>query len=92
MLSVLEKMYRNIISLGYLKYIVTCITIARQRLGKHISAGVKARNSLTSIARQLISKHASLRTEAVFSASSVLRSYLEDSWRYRAVQGSNAEC
>jgi hypothetical protein len=41
---------------------VTCISIARQRLGKHISA-IKRR---TSIVRQRISKHASLTIEAVF--------------------------
>jgi hypothetical protein len=38
----------------YLKaaYIVTCIAIARQRLGKYIPAGVNARNNRTSTAIQ----------------------------------------
>jgi hypothetical protein len=48
--------------------IVTCIPIARQRLGKQIPAEVNARNSRTSIARQRISKHVSLTVESVFSA------------------------
>jgi hypothetical protein len=56
---------------GYLytacfQHIVMCIHIARQRVSKHIPAGVNARNNTTSIARQHISKHASLKTEAVF--------------------------
>jgi hypothetical protein len=40
---------------------VTCIPIARQRLGKHISARANARNYRTSIVRQRSSKHASLK-------------------------------
>jgi hypothetical protein len=51
--------------------IVTHRPIARQRLGKHIPAGAKARNNRTSTGRQRISKHASLTIEAVFSAWSV---------------------
>jgi hypothetical protein len=38
--------------------IVTCILIARQRLGKQIPAEVIALNNRTSIVRQRISKHA----------------------------------
>jgi hypothetical protein len=41
-------------------HIVTCIPIARQQLGKHISAGANALNNRTSIARQRIGKHAFL--------------------------------
>jgi hypothetical protein len=52
-------------------YIVTCIPIARQRLGKHIPAQANARSNRTSIARQRISKHASLTKEAVFFAWSM---------------------
>jgi hypothetical protein len=39
--------------------IVTCIPIATQRLGKHISAQANFRNSKTSIAMQWYGKHAS---------------------------------
>jgi hypothetical protein len=66
--------------------------IARQQLGKHIPAGANARNSSTSIAKQRRGKHASSRIEAVFAAWSVPRSYLEESWRYSAVEGSAVEC
>jgi hypothetical protein len=59
----------------YIFITVTCIPIARQRLGKHISAEANARNNRTSIARQRISKHASLAIEAVFSAWSVPRGH-----------------
>jgi hypothetical protein len=45
-------------------HIVTCIPIARQRLGKDIPARANARKNMTSIARQRISKHASLTIEA----------------------------
>jgi hypothetical protein len=38
--------------------IVTCIPIARQRVGEHIPAGAYERNNRTSIARQRISKQA----------------------------------
>jgi hypothetical protein len=51
---------------------VTYRPIARQRLGKHIPAGAKARNR-TSTATQRISKHTSLTTEAVFSVWPVHR-------------------
>jgi hypothetical protein len=40
--------------------IVTCIHIARQRIGEHIPEETNARNNRTSIARQRISKHVSL--------------------------------
>jgi hypothetical protein len=50
---------------------VTCIPIARQLLGKHISARGNAGKNTTFIATQRISKHASLKTDAVFSAWSV---------------------
>jgi hypothetical protein len=46
--------------------IATCIPIARQRLGKHITAEANALNNRSSIAKQRISKHASLKTEADF--------------------------
>jgi hypothetical protein len=46
---------------------VTYGSIARQRLGKHIPAGAKARNNTTSITTQRINKHASSSIEAVFS-------------------------
>jgi hypothetical protein len=49
--------------------------IATQRLGKHIPAEAKARNSVTSIARQRISKQTSLKLEALFSAWSVQSGY-----------------
>jgi hypothetical protein len=58
-------------------HIVMDISIARQRLGKHMPAGAKARNNITSIAKQRISKHASLTTEAAFSAWSVQSGYRE---------------
>jgi hypothetical protein len=56
---------------------MTCIPIARQRLGKHIPAEANARNNRTSIAKQRISKHTSLTIEAVFSAWSVQSGYKE---------------
>jgi hypothetical protein len=56
---------------------VTCISIARQRLRKYISAGANARSNRTSFARQRISKHTSLTTEAVFSAWFVQNGYKE---------------
>jgi hypothetical protein len=46
--------------------IVTCIPIARQRIGKHIPGRANQRKNRTSIARQQISKHAFLTIEAVF--------------------------
>jgi hypothetical protein len=49
--------------------IVTCIPIARQRLGKH--SRKQTRNNYTSTVMQRISTYASLTTEAVFSAWSV---------------------
>jgi hypothetical protein len=56
---------------------VTCIPIARQRLGKHNPAGANARDNRTSIAKQRISIHASLTIEVVFSAWSVRSGYKE---------------
>jgi hypothetical protein len=56
---------------------VTCISIARQRLGKHIPAEANASNNSTSIARQRISKHTSLTVEAVISAWSMQSAYKE---------------
>jgi hypothetical protein len=56
---------------------MTCIPIARQRLGKHISEQTNVRNHKTSIAKQVISKHTSLTTEAVFSAWSLQSGYKE---------------
>jgi hypothetical protein len=50
---------------------VTCIPIARQRLGKHIPVQANACNNRTSLARQWISKHTSLAIKAVFSAWSM---------------------
>jgi hypothetical protein len=60
-----------------MEYIVTCISIARQRLSKHIPAGANGRKKRTSIATQRISKHTSLTTEAVFSVVSVQSGYKE---------------
>jgi hypothetical protein len=57
--------------------IVTCMPIARQRLGKDIPAEANACNNRTSISRQRISKHASLIIEAVFSAWAVRSGYRE---------------
>jgi hypothetical protein len=65
--------------------IVTCIPIARQRLGKHVPA-VNTPQQLTGcflcgprrdLAMQWCGKHAST-IEWLFSARSVLRGYLED--------------
>jgi hypothetical protein len=57
--------------------IVTCIPIARQRFGKHIPAGAKARKRRTYTDRQRITKHVSLITETAFSAWSVQSRYKE---------------
>jgi hypothetical protein len=58
--------------------IVTCIPIARQRLGKHIPAQANTCKNRMSISRQQISKHASLGIETVFSKGSM-------QWGYREV-------
>jgi hypothetical protein len=58
-------------------YIVTCIPVARQRLGKHIPTETNARNNRTYTARERISKHASLTIEAVLSAWSLQSGYKE---------------
>jgi hypothetical protein len=55
---------------------MTCMPIARQRLGKNIPARANARKN-----RQGISKHASLTTEAVFSVGSMQSGYKEVSGR-----------
>jgi hypothetical protein len=52
---------------------VTCIPITRQRLGKHIPAGAKARESRTYIARQRCGIHASSTIQTVFCVWSVPR-------------------
>jgi hypothetical protein len=51
--------------------------IARQRLGKYITARANALKNRASIARQRISKHASLTIQAVFSVGSVQIGYKE---------------
>jgi hypothetical protein len=53
--------------------IVTCIPIARQRLGKHIPERANVRKNRTCIARQRASKHASLKIETVCSVRFVPR-------------------
>jgi exoribonuclease II len=57
--------------------VVTCISIARQPLGKHIPAQAYARNNRTLIARPRISKHTSLTIQAAFSVGSVQTGYKE---------------
>jgi hypothetical protein len=57
--------------------IVTCMSIARQRLGKHSPARTNECKNRTSIARQQIIKHAPLTIEAVFSVGSVQNGYKE---------------
>jgi hypothetical protein len=57
--------------------IVTCISIARQRLGKNIPAQANSRNNRTYIARQRISKNTSITIEDVFSAWFVQSGYKE---------------
>jgi hypothetical protein len=57
---------------------VTCISIARQQLDKHIPMQANSHNNRTSTARQRISKHTSLTTEDVFSAGSVQNCYKEE--------------
>jgi hypothetical protein len=59
----------------YNNKIVTCISIARQRLGKHNPLQANSLNNRTSITRQRVSKHTSLTIKAVFSASSVQSVY-----------------
>jgi hypothetical protein len=54
---------------------VTCIPIARPRLGKHIPTRANARDSRTYIARQQRGKHASSIIQAGFSVWSVPRGY-----------------
>jgi hypothetical protein len=58
--------------------VVTCIHIARQNLGKHLSVEANSRNNRTSIAKQRISKHVSLTIETVFSAWSMQRCYKDE--------------
>jgi hypothetical protein len=70
-----------------------CIPIARQRLGKHVPAvnasTIERLFSMWSALRPLLCNGA---VEAVFSVWSMMRSYLEDSWRYRPVEGSAVDC
>jgi hypothetical protein len=47
---------------------------------------------VATVAMQRRGKHASSTKETVFSAGSVPSSYLEDNWRYKAVEGSIVEC
>jgi hypothetical protein len=66
-----------------------CISIAKQRLGKHIPVEANARNNMTSITRQRISKYAFLTTEAAFSTWSVQNNCKEDfSWEDSVVAKS----
>jgi hypothetical protein len=51
--------------------IVTCISIARQRLGEHIPARDNECKNRTSIARKQISEQAPLTIETIFSMGSV---------------------
>jgi hypothetical protein len=61
-------------SLNGVEDIVTCIPIAKQRLG-NIPAQAYARNNRASIARQRVSKQAFSTVEVVFSAWSVQSCY-----------------
>jgi hypothetical protein len=83
------------------QYIVTCISIARQRLGKHIPEEANARNNRTSIARLRINKHAFLTREAVSSAcpckvvikkGSVGKSQLSEAERVQLKKSSFESC
>jgi hypothetical protein len=56
---------------------VTHRPIARQRLGKHISAGANARRNRTYVTRQLRRKHTSSTVEAVCTARFVQSGYKE---------------
>jgi hypothetical protein len=44
------------------------------------------------VAMQQRGKHTSSKIEAVFAAWFVPRSYLDDNWRYSAVEGSAVKC
>jgi hypothetical protein len=74
--------------------------VYKQWLGKHVPAVNTPQQwrgcifyviRTATIAMQWCSKHAST-IEAVFSAWFVPRSYIEDNWRYNAVEGSIVEC
>jgi hypothetical protein len=52
------------------------------------SVGVRS----ATVAMQRRGKRTSSTIEVVFSAWSMPRSYLEDNWRYSAVEGSVVEC
>jgi hypothetical protein len=73
--------------------IVTCIPIARQRVGKHIPVEANARNNRLSIPMQRRCKHASLILQMVISVGSVPRSskraQLEEGTEYRTVVESS---
>jgi hypothetical protein len=66
---------RNFIPKMWRQAIVTYRSNTRQRFGKDIPAGAKARDNVTSISRQQRGKHASSKIQAVFSAWSVQSSY-----------------
>jgi hypothetical protein len=63
--------------------IVTCTTIARQRVRKHVPAKANALNNRTSTARQRSCNHASLTIENSVSVGSLQKSYLEDNRCYK---------
>jgi hypothetical protein len=67
---------------------VTCIIIAKQRLSNQAST-VERLCSLWDLL--WCNKHTST-TEAVFPAWSVRRSYLENNWHYKAVEGTVVGC
>jgi hypothetical protein len=77
-------------------------SVSKQQLCKHVPAEANALSNgravfsmwvrVTTVALQRCGKHASSKLEAVFSARSVPRCYLEDNWRYSAVEGSIVEC
>jgi hypothetical protein len=52
------------------------MSIARQRVAKHIPAGANARNNLRSIVRQRHGKEALSTIQAVFSVGSVQSAYI----------------
>jgi hypothetical protein len=70
---------------------VTCIHIARQRLGKHITAQANSLNNRKYIGRQRICKHVSL-TEAVFSVGSVQSGYKEVKSRRTESSSETSAC
>jgi hypothetical protein len=71
-----------------LAYFLHARTVAARQWKSGVFVGVRA----ATVAVQRRGKHDSPRIEAVFSTWSVPRSYLEDNWRYSAVEGSAVEC